>query len=130
MTARSTDQHLTTELFGLLKKKDANSSHSPIRIVGPSINSTIQLFSNESQHFLPFINRGWSGVAKVLVPGRPTIWMIVGQGPIALAVGAGGGCLDIFTLRYLFSSFSLSLGGGPTKTEILSQRAVKPQPTN
>ena len=60
---------------------------------------------------------GWSGGAKVLgklpVPGRPTIWMIVGQGPIALAVCAGGGCLDIFTLRYLFSSFSLSLGGGP-----------------
>ena len=60
---------------------------------------------------------GWSGGAKVLgklpVPGRPTIWIIVGQGPIALAVGAGGGCLYIFTLRYLFSSFSLSLGGGP-----------------
>ena len=59
---------------------------------------------------------GWSGGAKVLgklpVPGRPTIWVIVGQGPIALAVGAGGGCLDIFTLRYLFSSFSLSLGSG------------------
>ena len=46
-------------------------------------------------------------------PGRPTIWMIVGQGPIALAVGAGGGCLDIFTLLYPFSSFSLSLGDGP-----------------
>ena len=62
-------------------------------------------------------NRGWSGGVKVLaklpVPGRPTIWMIVGQGPIALAIGAGGGCLDIFTLHYLFSSFSLSLGGGP-----------------
>ena len=28
---------------------------------------------------------------KLLVPGRPTIRMIVGQGPIALAVGAGGG---------------------------------------
>ena len=26
------------------------------------------------------------------------IWIIVGQGPIALAVGAGGGCLDIFSL--------------------------------
>ena len=39
------------------------------------------------------------------------IWIIVGQGPIALAVGAGGGCLDIFTLHYLFS-FSLSLGDG------------------
>ena len=43
------------------------------------------------------------------VPGRPTIWMTVGQGPIALAVGAGGGCLDIFTLLYLFSSLSPSL---------------------
>ena len=38
------------------------------------------------------------------VPGRPTIWMIVGQGPTALAVGAGGGCLDIFTLLYPFSN--------------------------
>ena len=32
------------------------------------------------------------------------VWMIVGQGPIALAVGAGGGCLDIFSLIYLFFS--------------------------
>ena len=46
-------------------------------------------------------------------PGRPTIWMIEGQGPIALAVDAGGGCLDIVTLLYPFSSFSLSLGDGP-----------------
>ena len=29
-------------------------------------------------------------LGKLPVPGRPTIWMIVGQGPIALAVGAGG----------------------------------------
>ena len=40
------------------------------------------------------MGRGWSGCAMVLdklpVPGRPTILMIVGQGPIALAVGAGG----------------------------------------
>ena len=51
--------------------------------------------------------RGWLGGAMVLgklpVPGRPTIWIIVGQGPTALAVGAGGGCLDIFTLIYPFS---------------------------
>ena len=40
------------------------------------------------------------------------VWMIVGQGPIALAIGAGGGCLDIFSLNYLFSSFSHSLGDG------------------
>ena len=59
----------------------------------------------------------WSGGALVLgklpVPGRTTIWITVGQWPIALAVGAGGGGLDIFTLIYPFSFFSLSLGDGP-----------------
>ena len=43
------------------------------------------------------------------MPGYPTIWMIVGLGPAALAVGAGGGCLDIFTLICLFSPLSTSL---------------------
>ena len=52
-------------------------------------------------------------LSKLPVPGRPTIWITVGQGPIALAVGADGGGLDIFTLIYPFSSFSLSLGDGP-----------------
>ena len=52
-------------------------------------------------------------LGKLPVPGRPTIWMIVGQGPIALAVGAGGGCLDIFTLTILSLIFSLSLEDGP-----------------
>ena len=41
------------------------------------------------------------------------IWIIVGQGSIALVVGAGGGCLDIFSLVYLFSFVSHSLGDGP-----------------
>ena len=48
-------------------------------------------------------------LGKLPVPGRPTILIIVGQGPIALAVGAGGGGLDIFTLIYPFSSASSSL---------------------
>ena len=47
---------------------------------------------------------GWSGgvmvLGKLQVPGHPTIWIIVGQGPTALAVGAGWGCLDIFTIIY------------------------------
>ena len=34
---------------------------------------------------------------------------IVGQGPTALVVGAGGGCLDIFSLVYHFSFLSPSL---------------------
>ena len=61
---------------------------------------------------------GWSGGAKVLgklpVPGRPTILNTVGQGPTALAVGAGGGLFGHFYshLAFLFS-FSLSLGDGP-----------------
>ena len=42
-------------------------------------------------------------LGKLPVPGRPTIRMTVGQGPTALAVGARGGCLDIFTLIYPFS---------------------------
>ena len=42
-------------------------------------------------------------LGKRPVPGRPTIWIIVGQGSIALVVGAGGGCLDIFILIYPFS---------------------------
>ena len=48
-------------------------------------------------------------LGKLSVPGRPTIWMIVGQGPIALAVGAGWGGLDIFTLLYPFFPLSHSL---------------------
>ena len=56
----------------------------------------------------------WSGGAMVLgkipVPGRPTIWIIVGQGPVALAVDAvPGGSLD----NSFISFFSLSLGDGP-----------------
>ena len=51
---------------------------------------------------------------KLPVPGRPTIWVIVGQGPIALTVGAGGGLFGHFysSLYFLFS-FSLFLGDGP-----------------
>ena len=48
-------------------------------------------------------------LGKLPVPGRPTILITVGQGPTALAVGAGGGCLDVFTLIYPFSSLSPSL---------------------
>ena len=53
-------------------------------------------------------------LGKLPVSGRPAIWITVGQEPTTLVVDADGGCLDIFTLIYLFlSSFSLSLGDGP-----------------
>ena len=43
------------------------------------------------------------------VPGCPTLWITVGQGATALAVGAGRGCLCVFTRIYPFSPFSPSL---------------------
>ena len=43
-------------------------------------------------------------LGKLPVPGRPTIRITEGQGPTALAIGADGGCLDIFTLLYPFLS--------------------------
>ena len=49
-------------------------------------------------------------LGKLPVPGRPTIWITVGQGPIALVVGAGGGGVWTFLLSsILFSSRSPSL---------------------
>ena len=41
------------------------------------------------------------------------IWKIVGEKPNALAVGAGEGCLNIFTLVYHFSLLSSSQEDGP-----------------
>ena len=53
-------------------------------------------------------------LGKPPVQGRPTIWISVGQGPTALAVGAGGGLFGHFNshLSFLYS-LSLSLGDGP-----------------
>ena len=67
-------------------------------------------------------------LGKIPVPGRPTIRMIVGQGPIALAVGAGGGCLDIFTLIYPFPPLSARgwLGG----SKVLGKLSVLGRPTS
>ena len=48
-------------------------------------------------------------LGKLPVPGHPTIRITVEQGPTTLAVGVGGGCLNIFTLIYPFSPLSPSL---------------------
>ena len=41
-------------------------------------------------------------LGKLPVPGRPTIWITVGQGPIALAVGVGGVWFGSFLFLPLF----------------------------
>ena len=48
-------------------------------------------------------------LGKVPVPGRLAHWIIEGQGTIVLAVGAVGGCLDIFSLIFHSSFLSPSL---------------------
>ena len=69
-------------------------------------------------------------LGKLPVPGLPIICMIVGQGPIAVAVSAGGSCLDIL----LFSIFSLLFlplfGRRPGIDRNLSQGAIKPKTTD
>ena len=66
---------------------------------------------------------------KFLVPGRPTIVITVRQRPTTLVVGAGGGCLDIFTLVYQGWSGGakvlgkLSVPGRPTSLDDSRARA-------
>ena len=54
-------------------------------------------------------------LGKLPVPGRPTIWITVGQGPTALAVGAGVGCLDILLSSILSLLFIPLFGSRPDR---------------
>ena len=70
-------------------------------------------------------------LGKLPVPGRPTIWITVGQGPTALAVGAGGGCLDIFTLICPFFPLSPSLWETARyRLKYCLKGPLNPKPTN
>ena len=70
-------------------------------------------------------------LGKHPVPGRPTIWITVGQGPTALAVGAGGGYLDIFTLIYPFFPLSPSLWETARyRLKYCLKGPLNPKPTN
>ena len=70
-------------------------------------------------------------LGKLPVPGRPTIWITVGQGPTVFAVGAGGGCLDIFTLIYPFFPLSPSLlETARYRLKYCLKGPLNPKPTN
>ena len=49
-------------------------------------------------------------LGKLPVPGRPTIWIIVGQGPVSLAGGAVGVVLTVL-LSSILSLLFLPLSG-------------------
>ena len=77
----------------------------------------------------------WSGGAMVLgklpVPGHPRILIIVGQGPIALRVGAYRGCLDICTLLYIFPISPSPRGTTRYRLKYCLKGPINPkQPTN
>ena len=61
-------------------------------------------------------------LGKLLEPGRPTNSDNSRARAYCACSRCGGGCLDIFSLIYLFSFLSPSLGDG-----ILSQRALNPK---
>ena len=70
-------------------------------------------------------------LGKLPVPRRPTIWMTVRQGPTALAVRAGGGCLVIFTLIYPFFLLSPSLWEtARCRLKYCLKGPLNPKPTN
>ena len=56
-------------------------------------------------------------LGKLPVPGVLLIWLRVGQGPTALAVGAGGGLFGHFFLSSFTSLFFLPLSGRRSDTE-------------
>ena len=93
-------------------------------------------FLSLQTRFTFVIPSNWLGAGRMVlgqlsVPGVLLIRVIVGQGPTALAVGARGGCLDIFSLIYHFSSFSLSLEDGLIKLKYRLKGPLSPkQPTN
>ena len=70
-------------------------------------------------------------LGELPVPGRPTKMDDSRARAYCACSRCGWGCLDIFNSQLSFlSSLSIFLGNGPIKTEILSQRAVKPKTTN
>ena len=68
----------------------------------------------ERPEYIPKDKWGRAGCAIVPgifpVPGRPANFDNVGRGPTALAVGAGGGCFDMFLLS-ITTLFFLPLSG-------------------
>ena len=72
----------------------------------------------------------WSWI-NFQVRGVLLVWIRVGQGPTALAVGAGGSCLDIFALIYPFPFLSPSLWETTRhRLKYCLKRSLSPKTTN
>ena len=70
-------------------------------------------------------------VGKLPVPGRPTIWMIEGQGPNCTCSRCGWGLFGHFTLIYPFSPLSPSLWEtAGYRLKYCLKGPLNPKPTN
>ena len=70
-------------------------------------------------------------LGKLPVPGRPTILIKVGQGPIALAVGAGGGWFGHFYSHLSFLLFlPLFWETARYRLKYCLKGPLNPKPTN
>ena len=106
-----------TVIKWILVRNSLKSWHEPSYLLKASVSerfisvNSSKLCDSMLIYFTTVNNWDWSGGAMALgklpVPGRPAILIIVGLGPIALAVGAGGGLFGHFysSLSFL-SSFS------------------------
>ena len=68
-------------------------------------------------------------LGKLPMPGRLTVWIIEGQGPTALGVGAGGFFLGVFTLVFHFLPLSPSLSAR-YRLKYCLKGPLNPKPTN
>ena len=98
--------HALTRLYSKLCRYAKHGSCDVLKVQSSYPTGKILFLTHNSviSICLLLLSKGWSGGAMVLgklpVPGRPKIWITVGQGPSALAVGTDGGGFDVFTLIY------------------------------
>ena len=69
-------------------------------------------------------------MGKLSVPGVPLILIVLGQGPTALAVGAGGGCLDNFFLSSVISLSPSLWETAQYRLKYCLKGLLSPKPTN
>ena len=104
------DRNVTPFTLRLSKALEINLSRAP---VSELLILRFRILIKHKSHTVFF---GWLDSATILgklpVPGRPTIWMIVGQGLTALAIGAEGGLFGhIYSPKAIFSLIFLPLSG-------------------
>ena len=85
-----------------------------------AVKQVFPVLHNSAVVLLSSVIEGWSVVRWCWVnfqcrhgQGVLLIWIRVGQGPTALAVGADGGCLDIFHPFIIYLFFLPLSGDGP-----------------